>query len=646
MDEKPNEKTWEAKLKEAARAYALQNAVQFKGKAGVGAVVGMLMAAIPELKANPADAAKAAKQTVEEINALSIDEQKRLAEELSSSGSEFVKKESKKEKDLFSGFTALEAKAGQDELHDEDSRDSSGDSRTVAKRVVTTFPPEPSKYPHIGHAKAMFINLEFARRHNGRFILRFEDTNPELAKEEYYRVHLEDYKWLGAEFDEVAYASAHMDDFYRLAEKFIRHGHAYACMCKPEQIKENRFKMLECGCRGNTEHRNIELWQQMFMPDVAHAESMILRLKADMQSLNSTLRDPTLFRIIDAPHARTGTKYRVWPSYDFETAVMDGIQGITHRFRSKEFEMRGELQHIIQQLAGFQLTQTYEFARFNLEGVPSSGREIRHLIESGKLIGWDDPALTTIAALRRRGFMPLAIKEFVLGTGISKAEATLTWDDIIVQNRRLLSKECRRYFFVKDPVEIKIKNAPSLNVRIRKHPERPEFGNRELHATDTFYISKDDYDMITQMTIQNTQDTMHALHADKTLDKNGQKNEEKEGQKNNKKNEKKNLNNGIFRMMECLNFSYNGKEFTYHSAEVDAYKKNGIAIIHWLPKTNKLIKAEVLMVDKMQDKTVVHGLAEPAVAELNVDEVIQFERFGFARLDAVNSAMKFWFTHK
>tara|TARA_Y100000034_G_C6848263_1_gene384501 strand:- start:454 stop:1386 length:933 start_codon:yes stop_codon:yes gene_type:complete len=310
------------------------------------------------------------------------------------------------------------------------------------------------------------------------------------------------------------------------------------------------------------------------------------------------MRDPALLRVIKHKHPRHGSKYKVWPTYDFESSVMDGLQGITHRLRTKEFELRNELQNYIQNILGFKQTKIYEFARFNLEGVESSGRVIRELIKKKKLIGWDDPSLTTIVALKRRGFTPEAIKNFILSTGITKVEATLTWDDLIAHNKRILDARTGRYFFIHNAKEIKIEKAPKQNVKLKLHPDSKE-KLRELNTNDGFYIEKDDF--------------------------------------------KKFKDNKLYRLMDCLNFKKKGSKFIFHSLEYEKYKKEGHLIIHWLPKQKNLIKTEVLM----SDKNLVKGIAEPMTKKLKENDVIQFTRFGFCRLDKKEkNKLVFWFTHK
>ncbi len=554
-------------LEATIRKYALQNAVKYNGKANIGAVMGKVLAENPELKKDMGKLSREIKKIVDEINSLSPEKQEK---EMDKYGE--IKEIAKEKKDIFSVFEIKEN-----------------------EKVVTAFPPEPSKYPHIGHAKAIFLNYELARRNNGKFILRFEDTNPKLAAKEFYEIHLDNYKWLGIKPDLVEYASDYVQKFYELAKKMIKDGYAYVCTCAQEEIKKNRFEGNECGCRILMKDGHVKRFEEMFK---SAEGKMVLRLKADMKHENTTMRDPTLLRVIEHEHARQGKKYRVWPTYDFENAVLDGLEEVTHRLRSKEFELRNELQNYIQNILRFNQTKIYEFARFNMEGVESSGRIIRELIREKKLVGWDDPSLTTLVALRRRGFLPEAIKNFVLSTGITKTEATLTWDDLIVHNRRLLDAKSGRYFFIHEAKEIKIEDAPERIVNLKLHPDAKE-SLREFKVKDTFYIEEKDFKELKE--------------------------------------------NKLHRLMDCLNFRKKGNKFVFDSLEHEKYKENPGLIVHWLPKSKDLVKAEVLM----PDKKLMKGVAEPMAKKLNENDIIQFARFGFCRLDKKEKgALKFWFAHR
>jgi glutamyl-tRNA synthetase len=562
----------------AIEKYALDNAVKYSGRANPGAVIGHIIKELPEVKSEMKALAKKVNEKIKEVNKLGLEKQKKLLKE---KYPEMLVEKEKEEHDI---FAFLGIKEGQ--------------------KIITGFPPGPEKYPHIGHAKALLLNYLLAKRYGGKFILRFEDTNPTLVKKEFYDIMLDNFKWLGAEWDELQYASDHMQLFYEMAEKVIKSGDAYMCSCSLEVIRKNRAEGIPCSCRDKKPGQSLKEWKEF---PKAEAGKAVLRMKIDLKHDNSTMRDPVIFRIIEAPHARLETKYRVWPNYDFQNAIMDGHYHITHRLRSKEFEMRSELQSRIQKLLGLTDTITYEFARFNLVGVPSSGRIIREMIAKKELIGWDDPSLATIVALRRRGFTPEAIKNFVISTGITKTEATMTWDDLIVHNRRVLDEKADRYFFVAEPVKIKIKNAPEQEVELHLHPHHRR-GGRKFRTKEEFYIARNDLDAL------------------------------KPGE--------------LYRLMDCLNFVKKGKgqaaEFVFDSKEHSNYKEKGKRIIHYLPVQDELVNVEVMM----PDKKVVKGLGEPLMNKLKEGDIIQAERFGFMKLDKKEKSkigkerLFFWFTHQ
>jgi glutamyl-tRNA synthetase len=536
---------------------ALLNAIKYKGKANPGTVISGALGFFPDLKNNMKDLALSANKITQNINALTIEKQEEVLLELDPTALD------KKEHDLFAFLKINEN-----------------------EKVITAFPPGPEKYPHIGHAKALLLNYELAKKYQGKFILRFEDTNPDLVKKEFYDIMQEEFKWLGAKWDELVYASDYMELYYKHAEELIKKGEAYVCFSKPEEFKEFREKGISPPAHSNSPEKNLELWNNM--KNLSPGECVV-RLKIDMAHKNSTMRDPTIFRIIKTEHARHSNKYSVWPNYDFQNSIMDGYFNITHRLRSKEFELRNELQRYIQRLLGYKETNIYEFARFNLKGVESSGRVIREKIANNELLGWDDPSLTTLSALKKRGFQPEAIKSFVLSTGITKNESTLTWDDFILHNKRLLDKEARRYFFVEDPVKIKINNAPKKQVKLKFHPDDTEY-KRVFDVHDTFYISKKDFES---------------------------------------------LKPGVYRLIETLNFEFDGTNFNYLDNEISTYKQKGKGMLHFVVDD---VTTSILM----PDKTKITGFVEPAALATANLKVIQFERFGFV----CKNDDEFRFTHK
>lgn len=557
-----------------ARKHALANAIKFNGKANPGAVIAKIIAEMPECKSEMKTVGKEVNDIIRHINELTLDLQ---MQELQEQFPEMLEKKEKEERDIFA-FLNIDKEKGQ---------------------VVTAFPPSPEKYPHIGHAKACLLNYLLAKRYGGKFILRFEDTNPNLTKMEFYDIMAENYDWVGAKWDELIYASDFMELFYKNAEKTISDGNAYMCFCNEEQTKLSRSDGIACKCREHSIEENMKYWKELSGYPEGKAT---LRLKIDLQHQNTTMRDPTIFRVIDKPHPRHGTKYRIWPNYDFQNSIMDSHSNITVRIRSKEFELRSDLQRYIQQILGIKITRTYELARFNMVGVESSGRKIRELVNSGEYIGWDDPRLTTLVALRRRGFLPESIKNFVVSTGINKSESTMTWDDLIMQNRKIIDKTAKRFFMMHDYEKITIEGAPHQNVRLRYHPDMDDLGHREIETEGDFLVLKSDLK------------------------------EFKDGE--------------LYRFMDCLNFTKDGSIYRFDSIGYENFKSRGRKIMHWLPAYGN-VDIEIMM----DDASTITGVAEHNIKHLKVGEIIQFERFGFCRLDEIGKkhgkeTYKFWFTHK
>lgn len=545
--------------------HTLLNAIRYNGKADFKAVVGKILSEKPELKKKLKNIIPEIKKTISEVNSWSLEKQREKLDELGISIEEKPKEEKHELPEL------PNAKIGE---------------------VVTAFPPEPSKYPHIGHAKAALVNYLYAKKYMGIFWLRFEDTNPEKCREEYYEAIINGLRWLDVEWDKLDYASEHMKEYYKTTEKLFKLGKAYVCLCPREKIKKMRREMKTCTCRSNSVEVNLELWERMLSGGFKQGEATV-RLKISMQHKNALMRDPSIMRIITHEHPRTGKEYIVWPMYDFATALMDVWEGVTHRIRSKEFEMRTELQQFIQKTLGFKSPYIGEIARFNLRGVPSSGRKIREMIQKGVLVGWDDPRLTTLIALRRRGFIPRAIKEFLLSTGISKTESTLDWDVLESFNRKIIDPIANRYFSVFNPVCIQVRGCPDIKeVREPLHPDFPERGMRSIPVnTEKIYIQKEDF---------------------------------------------KTYEGRIIRLIGLFNVKL-GKKAKFHSKDVVAEMPK----IQWVSE----IRVPIRVV--MQDGSIKKGIAEPDVLKLKVNDLVQFYRFGFARVDENDGkSLVLYFTHK
>lgn len=337
----------------------------------------------------------------------------------------------------------------------------------VEGKVVTTYPPEPSKYPHIGHAYACTINYRFAQTHAGKFYIRFEDTNPTLAKKEYYPAHLESYHWLGIKEDGIIYASDYMDLLYKKAEDLVNMNKAYVCTCNSEKVRDLRQKKEPCECSKLSKENNLKKWKKLLGKEFKEGEAC-LRLVGDMKSPRGEMRDPVLLRISYVEHARVGNKYHLWPTYLFQNTILDCELGVTHRFRSKEFEVWHVVQKYLADIFGYNYPDIFEFARVNLVGGQASGRKLREQVSQGNM-SWDDPSLTTLVALRRRGFLPESIFEFIDKMGISKTESTVEWTVLDSMNRKLLAqREIKKLACFSNALKVRIvddKNVLEQNLK-------------------------------------------------------------------------------------------------------------------------------------------------------------------------------------
>jgi len=566
-------------IQETARKYALRNAVQFDGKANAKSVIGNVIGVLQKKGFNPRDIVPIVNSVVKEINKIPLEKQ---ISELEKIAPELLKKE-KKQRD-FSLPELPEAEKG---------------------KVVTRFPPEPNGYLHIGHAKAAIVDYEYAKRYDGKFILRFDDTNPENAHLEFYDAQKKDLKWLGIEWDEEYCTSNNLEKHYKLAEQLINQGDAYICNCPPAVVKDGRFHGKECNCRYNSPGENIDLWKDILSSSL---ENMILRLKGDMTSDNTAMRDPTLFRIIDKPHPLHGDKYRVWPTYDFAGAVEDSMGGVTHPFRTKEYELRDECYFYLLDLLGLRKPHLLEFARLSIEGMPVSKRKIKPLIEDGSVLGYDDIRLPTLRGLEKRGILPEAIKRFVLTQGISKVESTVTFGLVESANRKILDPITKRYFFVKDPVRLVVKNAPAMEKSIGLHPSDKKFGSRTVKTGNTFYVPEEDIEKMKIGEIFRLKDLFNVEMKEKN---------------------------------DVVIAEYAGEELMPDSAKIqwttDKYIKMDVFISHPLFKEGKYNPDSL---EKVQ------GFAEEAVSSIENGEIIQFERFGFVRIENTKNQIVGFFTHK
>ena len=566
-------------LKKEIRKIALQNAVEHDGKTKDKVVLSKSLGTIPELKNNVKEVIPEIASIVSQVNGMSIEEQKT---EIQNNFPEILDvKENVKEERV--GLPPLEgAEQG---------------------KVVTRFTPAPNGYPHIGHAKAAIISEEYAKMYGGKLVLRYDDTNPEDTRLEYWAAIKVGLDWLGIEFDEIKNTSDDIGLLYDKCVEMIKKNYAYVCTCKRDTISKNRKEMVSCECSMGDVKQNEERWERMFKK--YKPGEAIVRFRGDMESKNTVMRDPVLFRINDARHAQLAEEHRVWPSYDIAVAVEDSTDGITHALRSKEYELRNELYHAILDALDMRHPKMLEFSRLEFKGMPVSKRILRPLIDEGKVSSYDDPRLPTLAALERRGITPEAIRKFTLSLSLTKADTLAPFDSLEAFNRKIVDENSIRLFMVKDPKTLTIRNLPNSTVELPNHPSN-KMGTRKVMVEDSVFLSSDDVeglkigDQLRLMGLGNVKIT-------------------------------------------SVNSEITG-EFTGDERDVNFMK------LQWVSQKNAhelkiLIPQRLFVDDKFNEESLeeIHVYVEPHYLELRNGEEIQFVRFGYCRKDSSKQAI---FTHK
>ncbi len=371
----------------------------------------------------------------------------------------------------------------------------------VIEKLHTRFPPEPNGYLHIGSAKAIYINAMLAKKYDGLFNLRYDDTNPAKEDDEYVQSIYEDLKWLGAEpTGGVFYGSDYFEKCYEFAVQLIRQGDAYVCDLNAEEMREYRGTLTEAGknspYRDRSVEENLSLFEKMKNGEFADG-FCTLRAKIDMSSPNMNMRDPAIYRIAHTSHHRQGDKWCIYPLYDFAHPIQDALEGITHSMCSIEFENHRPLYDWVVDKIGFEKKpHQYEFARLNVTHTVMSKRYLRQLVETGTVDGWDDPRMPTLCGLRRRGYTPSAIFEFVKRAGISKAYSIVDIGLLEHCIRDELNFNAPRRIAVLDPVKVVIENYPEDKVEEfpqNNNPNDENAGFRMVPFTREVYIERGDF---------------------------------------------------------------------------------------------------------------------------------------------------------
>ncbi|MEM9952595.1 MAG: glutamine--tRNA ligase/YqeY domain fusion protein [Chloroflexota bacterium] len=378
--------------------------------------------------------------------------------------------------------------------------DEHNESGRFEQQVHTRFPPEPNGFLHIGHAKSIYINFSLAERYGGLCNLRFDDTNPAKEEQEYIDAIIKDVKWLGYDWgDRLFYASDYFDELYEMAVQLIKEGKAYVDELSPEEMREYRGTLTKAGkdspYRDRSAEENLALFEKMKNGEFEEGQA-VLRAKIDMTSGNINMRDPVMYRILDAEHPRTGDTWKIYPMYDFAHGQSDSIEKITHSICTLEYEDHRPLYDWYLNHIEIYHPQQIEFARLNLTYTVLSKRKLIRLVQEGHVSGWDDPRMPTISGMRRRGYTPEAINNFSEDIGVSKKNGIVEIQQLEYHVRQHLNKVANRIMAVINPLKLVITNYPDEQVEWMdavNNPEDESAGKRTVPFSKVLYIEQDDF---------------------------------------------------------------------------------------------------------------------------------------------------------
>jgi glutamyl-tRNA synthetase len=573
--------------RETIKKIALLNALHYGGKAQFQPVLGKLLTEQPQLKTRIKEIAPIINEIVKEVNALSLEKQKQIANE------KRVKTPSKAKVETVKTLPPLP-------------------NFEKYKHVVTRFAPNPDCVLHLGSARAIILSDEYAKMYKGAFRLRFEDTDPRLKRSAlpFYDAIREDLKWLGCKWDMETIQSDRLPIYYEHAEKLIKNGGAYICTCSPEKFRDLVLAKKPCPCRDLSPAEHLTRWKQML--DGTYKEGKaVVRVKTNLNHPNPAVRDWPALRIINPkkyPHPRVGGKYRVWPLYNFSAGIDDHLMGVTHIIRGKEHLTNQTRQEYMYRHLGWKYPEAIHYGRMKITGGLLSKSKIVEGVRTGAFTGWDDPRLATFIALRKRGILPETIRRLIIEVGPKTVDVTLSWENLYAINRKLIDPVANRYFFVRDPRKITLKPIQrAVTVKTRLHPEHPERGFRVFkikpkNGEAAFWISSQDANLL------------------------------KEG--------------NVVRLMGFANIQIENVrtgiiKAVFHSKSHEEAKKLGAPLIQWVPAETG-IPCEVIM----PDATTARGIAEDTCRQLKPNDIIQFERFGFIRVNSIDWKLSTYFAHR
>ncbi|MDT7900726.1 MAG: glutamate--tRNA ligase [Acidianus sp.] len=549
--------------------YALDNAVKHDGKAAVGPVMSKVLGEKPELKPKAKEIAKRVQEIVEKVNSMSLEDQKK---ELEAKFPEMLtKKKTEEEKKTLPPLP------------------------NVKGEVITRFAPNPDGPIHLGNTRAAILSYEYARMYKGKFILRFDDTDPKVKKplREAYDWIREDLKWLGITWQEEFTASSRLERYYEVAKEMIEKGYAYVDTCSEEEfkkMKETRNFSLPCFNRSKPVEYNLELWEKMLERKFKEGEAVI-RIKTDLNDPDPSKIDWVMARIVDTeknPHPLVGDKYWVWPTYNFASAVDDHDYKITHILRAKEHMSNADKQKWVFNYMGWEIPEVMEFGRLKLEGFMMSKSKIKGMMEKGTTK--DDPRLPTIAGLRRRGILPETIREIIIEVGVKPSDATISIENIAALNRKKLDPIAKRIMYVENYSEFTLEIPGEMTAKIPLSPSMKEFREITVKPGDKILVEKADAE-----------------------------------------------NQSIIRLVELCNVKVEGNKLVYVSKSVEDAKKMNAKIVQWVKKGEE-VNVNVIKADPNQELKIINGKAERYAINLNPDEIVQFIRYGFVRVDSKNKS--------
>ena len=557
-------------LKDEIRKITLQNAVQYNGKADPKVILNRILSNHSKFREQINKVSHEINKIVTEINNLTIIQQE----------TEFKKYKipTKTNKSYVKLPVLKNAKKG---------------------KVITRFAPEPNGYLHIGHAKAVIINDEYSKIYNGKIVLRIDDTNPLNEKLEYYDKISDDLKWLGIKFNHTKNSSDDIELMYEKCVQLIESNLAYVCVCKKEIIQINRYNKKSCACRINSVDQNNSKWEMMH--NKYKSGEATVRFRGDMRSNNTVMRDPILFRIINASHPKLNLKYKVWPSYDFSTSIEDSIDGITHAFRSKEYELRNELYYEILNALKIRKPEVLEFSRLELKGIPVSKRKIKALIDEKKITDYDDPRLSTLRSMKKRGIVPSAIRKFIMSLGFTKSDTLAPFKVLESINRKIIDSKSIRLHMIKTPKKLIIKNIPFHSIDHINYPNSKN--KRIIKINDNFYVDNDDIINI------KTENIIRLI----------------------------NIGNIIIKRIEqnCIYGEFINSTIDHKLKKIQWISEDDIH------KIKILIPNEIFIDNKFNEKSLLELIAytEKYYLKLDCNSMIQFIRFGYCRKDSNTRAI-------